>query len=793
MPKHQILIFVANRRNLHFGSLLVALLIVMAVAFASMRAHAQDILPRPERPMNQFVGRTIADSQIPQWPATPQAPKGAPNVLLILTDDVGFGASSTFGGPIPTPTLDALAKSGLRYNEFHTTSMCSPTRAALLTGRNHHDVGTGHITENSNVFDGYTNIIPRSAATIAEILRLNGYATALFGKYHNVPAWETSQAGPFDHWPTHMGFDKFYGFVAAATNQWAPAVYDGTTPVEPPHDDPTYHLEHDLADRAIQWIHQEKSLTPDRPFFIHYATSAAHAPHHAPKEWIAKFKGQFDQGWDKVREETLARQKKLGVVPANTRLTPRPAEIPAWDSLTPQQKTIYAHMMEVYAAFLAYSDSQIGRVIDALRDMGQLDNTLIIFIEGDNGSSPEGGLSGSANEMYYVNGLEASLDDIGKHLDDLGGPNAYNQFPVGWAHAMDTPFQYFKYTASHFGGTRNGMVMSWPARIKDKGGLRSQFHHVIDIAPTILDVTGLHMPAIVDGVEQKPMAGVSMAYTFDNPKAPSTRITQYFEQYGNRAIYHDGWVAAAGPTVLPWRMRLDQKKTLEDFKWQLYHITDDYSEAVDLADKEPAKVQQLADLFWAEAAKYHALPLSVGMERNSGPPHPTISSGRTSYTYYPGMKRLNQANAPRLLNCSFSIQADVDIPEPDAHGVMIAGGGRFSGFSFYLLDGKLVFYYNYMNEHRYPIVSDTKVPSGKHVLGVDFKYDGGGFGKGGLATLTLDGKPIGSGRVEKTMPNMMFFSDGLDIGMDTLTPVSNAYQVPFAFTGKLDKVMVTIK
>jgi len=766
-------------------------LIPMALAAIAVSAAAQEVLPRPESQGSGFVGRIPADSGRPQWPKNAEAPKGAPNILLILTDDVGYGASSTFGGPIPTPTFDALAKAGLRYNEFHTTAMCSPTRAALLTGRNHHDVGSGHVTETANAFDGYTSVIPRSAATIAEILKDNGYATGLFGKWHLTPDWESSQAGPFDHWPTGMGFQYFYGFLGGDTNQYAPGLYSGTRPVEPPHDDPTYHLERDLADHAIDWIRQQKSIAPDRPFFIHYATGATHAPHSAPREWIDKFKGKFDQGWDKVREETLARQKALGVVPPDTRLTQRPDEIPAWDSLTPDQKLVYARLMEAYAGFLAYSDSQVGRVIDALRDMGQLDNTLVIFIQGDNGATGEGGPGGRLNEATFMNGMSEDLADMKRRLDDIGGPKAYNEYPVGWAHAMDAPFQWFKQVASHFGGTRNGMVMSWPARIKDKGGVRSQFHHVIDIAPTILDVVGLPAPTLVNGVQQKPMAGVSMAYSFDDAKAPSARATQYFELFGNRAIYHDGWVAAAGPVEMPWSIT-PVRKSIDDVKWALYHITDDYSESEDLAAQQPAKLRELQDLFWAEAARNHVLPIIMG-KFPPGPPRPSFALGRSTFTFYPGMTRLPSGSAPNVVDRSFTIEAEAEIPANGGSGVVLTQGGRFGGYGLYLLDGKLVYHYSFLDIAHYTVSSTGKVPSGRHKIGVDFKYDGGGAGKGGVATLLVDGKPVGEGRIEKTAPFTLGFGEGLDVGLDTGTPVSDDYKVPFPFNGTLGKVTMTMK
>jgi arylsulfatase len=759
------------------------------VAFGVM---AQEVLPHPEKAPQLIVGRTPADMPQPQWPEEPKPPKGAPNVLLIMTDDVGFGASSTFGGPIPTPTLDALAKAGLRYNEFHTTAMCSPTRAALMTGRNQHDVGTGRVTESVNAYDGYTSVMPKSAATIAEILKDNGYATALFGKWHNTPDWEASHDGPFDRWPTGMGFQHFYGFLGGGTNQYSPGLFEGTDPIEAPRNDPTYHLERDLADHAATWIHEHSSIAPSQPFFIYYAPGATHAPHQAPKEWIDKFKGKFDQGWDKVREETWTRQKALGVIPPNTQLTARPDWLPAWDSLSPDRRKVYARLMEAYAGFLAYSDYQVGRVIDVLRETGQLDNTLVIFIEGDNGASAEGGPNGHLNEGTFMNGSDEDLAQQERRIDDIGTAKAYNIYPVGWAYAMDTPFKGFKQVASHFGGTRNGMVMAWPARIKSPGGLRSQFHHVIDIAPTILDVAGIPQPTVVNGVPQKPMAGVSMAYTFDSATAPSMRSTQYFEMFGNRAIYHDGWVAAAGPVEMPWSSA-PLHQSIDDIQWELYHIADDYSEAVDLAQQQPAKLRELQDLFWIEATRNHVLPMMLG-KFVAGPPRPSLAADRNTFVFYPGTIRLPYGAAP-IVNGgrSFEAEADVNIPAGGGSGILFTQGGRFGGCSLYLLKGKLVYQYNLLDTVRYTVSSDTAVPPGQHRIGVDFKYDGGGIRKAGTATLLLDNKPIGSGRIEQTARFGQGYGEGFDVGLDSGTPVSDDYEVPFPFNGTLTRVTVTLK
>ncbi len=582
-------------------------LVATALAAITHSAQAQDVLPRPPPPFDGYIGRTAQES-IKDFPKEVNAPKGAPNILLIITDDVGFGASSTFGGPIPTPTLDRLAKAGLRYTQFHTTALCSPTRAALLTGRNHHSAATGVIMEAGTGFPGYNTLMPKSDGTFAEVLRQNGYSTAWYGKNHNVPDWHGSQAGPFDLWPTGLGFDYFYGFIGGDTNQWHPAIIEGIKPIEPPHDQKDYFFDNDMANHAIARIQMLHAVAPDRPWVTYYAPGTAHAPHHAPKEWIAKFKGQFDQGWDKVREETLARQKKLGIAPPDTKLTPRSEGIPAWDSLDADHRKVAAHMMEVYAAALAHCDYQMGRVLDAIQALGELDNTLVIYIQGDNGASAEGSAQGLLNEMTFFNGIAEDFKEVLRHMDELGGPTTFNHYPIGWAHAMDTPFQWTKQIASHFGGTRNGMVISWPARIKDKGGIRTQFHHVIDIAPTILEAVGVQMPDVLNGVPQKPIEGVSLLYTFDKATAPSRHRTQYFEMLGNRAIYNDGWVAATTPPIPPW-VAVGKPVAIDDYKWELYDTTHDFSEATNLAATEPKKLRDLQDLFWVEAAKYNVLPL----------------------------------------------------------------------------------------------------------------------------------------------------------------------------------------
>jgi arylsulfatase len=775
----------------------VGLALVASCATVSS-TEQQNVLPKPALPFAGKIGRTAKEST-PDFPQQLEAPKGAPNVLLILTDDVGFAASSTFGGPIPTPNFDQLAKDGLRYNMFHTTALCSPTRAALITGRNHHTCATGVITEFGTGYPGYNTMLPKSCGTVAEILKQNGWNTAWFGKNHNVPDWQSSQAGPFDLWPTGLGFEYFYGFIGGDTDQWHPALYEGTKPIEAPNS-PKYHLDADLADHAVAWIRQQQALAPNKPFFAYYAPGLCHAPHHAPKEWIARFKGQFDQGWDKVREETLARQIKLGVVPAGTKLSARPKEIPAWDSLTPDQKKLYAHMMEVYAGCLAYCDSDIGRVIDAVKETGELDNTIIIYIMGDNGASGEGTLQGLANEVgVAANGVEETVPYLLSIMDQLGGPLCYNHYPVGWAHAMDTPFQWTKQVASHFGGTRNGLVISWPKRIQDKDGMRSQFCHIIDIVPTILEATGIRAPTVLDGVNQTPIEGTSLVYTFDDAKTPTRHNTQYFEMLCNRGLYHDGWMASTTPMRLPWaKVEPGQAGAQpDDFKWELYNVAEDFSQSHDLAAENPAKLKELQGLFDQEAKKYNVYPLDATFaERADVSIRPSLTRGRNTFTYYPGTFRVPEGSAPDTKNRSFTITADVNIPKGGADGVLITQGGRFGGFALMVMGGKPEFAYAVSNQplFKYRVVSKDKLAPGKHSIEIDFKYDGQGYGKGGTGTLTVDGNQVAQGRIERTIPVRFSLDETLDVGMDTGTPVVEEYlsRMPFEFTGTLDRVVVKL-
>ena len=772
---------------------LAALSLALGAVFAST-AGTQEVLPNPPAPFKGQIGLSVKDSKS-DFPQPVQAPKGAPNVLLVLLDDVGFGAPGTFGGPINTPVLDSLAKNGLRYNQFHTTALCSPTRAALLTGRNHHSVHTGPIMEAGTGFPGYDTLMGKDTATVAEVLKQKGWNTSWFGKNHNVPDWMTSQAGPFDLWPTGLGFEYFYGFIGGDTNQWRAAVTEGTKPIDPYIGNPDYNFDYDMADQAIRWVRNQKVVAADRPFFLYYAPGATHAPHHPRKEWVTKYKGQFDQGWDKVREETFARQKQLGTIPLNTQLTPRPSQIPAWDSLSADQKRLYARMMEVYAGYLEQTDHNVGRVVDAIRELGQLDNTLVIYIVGDNGASAEGTLQGMSNEMTFFNGVTEDYKDLLAKIDDIGTWKTYNHYPVGWAHAMCTPFQWTKQIASHYGGTRNAMVISWPARIKDKGGLRTQWHHVIDIAPTLLEVAGLQQPSSVNGVAQKPIEGVSLAYTFDDPKALSTHKTQYFEMLANRAIYNDGWVAATTPPVAPWDPSGAEVAAITGYNWELYHVADDFSEAVDLAKKEPQKLAAMQLLFYTQAAQYNVLPIDNSKVARLDPAiRPSLTRGRTSFSYYEGQIRIPEGAVPDVKNKSFSITAQIEIPKTGVtSGVVVTQGGLFGGYALLFQQGKAVFHYNAVNVAHYNIAAAQPLAPGKHTLVVDFKYDGGGIGKGGMATLSADGKQIAQGRVEKTIPIRIALDEGLDVGEDSGTPVNLSYDVPFKFTGHIEKVTIDLK
>jgi len=721
-----------------------------------------------------------------------KAPAKAPNILIVLIDDMGFGQSSAFGGPIQMPTVERLANSGLRYNEFHTTALCSPTRTALLSGRNHHVNNMGSITETATSFPGQTGQRPNSVAPLAEMLRLNGYSTAAFGKSHETAAWEVSPSGPTDRWPTRSGFDKFYGFIGGETNQWAPLLYDGMNQVEPSKD-PNYHFMTDMTNQAIDWMGYQKSLTPDKPFFIYFAPGATHAPHQVPKSWIAKYKGKFDQGWDKLREETLARQKRLGVVPPETKLAPKPEAIKDWAALSADEKKLFARQMEVFAGFGEYADAEIGRLIQAIEATGQLDNTLIFYIVGDNGASAEGGMVGLFNEMTYFNGVHETVQDILKHYDELGGPTTYPHYAAGWAVAGDTPFTWTKQVASSYGGTRNGMVIHWPKGITAKGEVRSQWHHVIDIAPTILEAAGLPEPKSVNGTAQTPIEGVSLAYTFTDAKAPSRHTTQYFEIFGNRAIYSDGWLAGTVHRAA-WEFKV--RRPLEDDIWELYDTRADFSLANDLATKNPEKLKELQALFLKEAVKYSVLPLDDRtLERLNAAMvgRPDLMAGRTSLTVYDGMIGMSENVFINTKNRSHTITAEVQIPKNGANGVILAQAGRFGGWSLYIKDGKPTYTYNWLGLQRYTVAAQQALPAGKSTIRYEFAYDGGGVGKGGIGTLFVNGKKVATGRIDRTQCCAFSADEGADVGVDEGTPVIEAYKVPFKFTGKIASVTIELK
>jgi len=708
-----------------------------------------------------------------------------------MTDDVGFGAASTFGGPVPTPNLDRLAAHGIKYNRFHTTAVCSATRAALLTGRNAHAVGAGSVPDLATGFPGYSNTIPKSAATIAEILRLNGYNTAMFGKHHNVQPGAGSVAGPFDQWPTGLGFEYFYGFVRAETDQFSPILYRGTERVDPPKGQV---LDQMLVNDAIRWVHNQDAAAPDKPFFLYLAPGTAHGPQQAPEEWIRKFAGQFDQGWDEVRKQTFARQKKAGIVPAGTALTRRPREIPAWASLTPDEMRVSARMMEVYAAMLSYQDAQFGRLVDELQRMGKLENTLVIFIEGDNGSSAEGGLKGSSDWIgTFANGGNETTTELVAHLDELGGPNSYGIYPVGWAWATNAPFKWTKKIASHFGGTRNGLVMSWPERIPQDGSVRSQFHHVNDIMPTILEAIGLDQPTIILGVRQQPVDGVDMSYSFNAPNAADRRTTQYFEMQASRGIYHNGWFANTTPKKLPWIMSNPPGSPL-DYKWELYDLRKDFSQAHDVAARYPDTLKTLQALFDREAVRNKVFPLDDRESHDRAEAARVVGTQRTSYVYWGGDISIADDAAPPIRARSFSIIADIDIPVGGGSGPLVAQGGRFAGWSFYFKQGRPVAHQNFMRQadQQFEVVGSTIIPPGPARVRYDFDYDGGGIGRGGMLCISVNDHRAGCGRMERTLTVTAGLGETFDIGQDTGDPVVD-YLGANTFDGTIHKVEVIVK
>jgi arylsulfatase len=746
------------------------------------------------------VIKDTAEKSTPWWPPTIRPPKDAPNVVLIMLDDAGYGAEGTFGGVIPTPTMDRLAKMGLRYTMFHSASLCSPTRAALITGRNHHSAHFGVVAEAATGFPGYNSIITKDTATVGEILRDNGYATSWFGKDHNVSGWLQTQAGPFDQWPNGMGFEYFYGFVGGDTSQWQPDLVRNTTPIQPYLNNPSYNLITAMADEAIGWMNQLNAIAPEKPFFVYYVPGATHAPHHPKQEWVDKYKGKFDMGWNKLRDQIFENQKKLGVIPANAQLTPWPDSVPTWDSLTPEEKKMYARQAEVYAGYLAYTDYEIGRVIKAIEDMGKLDNTLIFYIGGDNGASPEGTTFGTPNEFASFNSIPVPAHEQMAWYDSWGSDQTFPHYAVGWAWAFDTPFKWTKQVASHFGGTRQGMVVAWPKRIKDAGGIRTQFHHVIDIVPTILEACGIKAPEMVEGIPQKPIDGISMVYTFDKATAnvPSRRTTQYFEMLGLRGIYHDGWMASTTPPFVPWAafQNLPEnapKDILNGYHWELYKLEDDPTQFNDVSAKYPDKLKQMKEIFMQEAQKYDVLPLDNTSLSRFLKPRPSMTGGRTVFTYTTEVSNIPKGGAPFVLDRSFTITADVELPRADTEGMLVTDGGRFGGYGFYLLKGKPVFVYNYVDLQRWRWEGKDALAPGRHTIVFDFRYNGVGFGHGGTGTLKVDGRTVDSKSIPKTLPFLTPEDETFDVLVDTRSPIDDHdYQVPFRFQGHLNKLTVEL-
>ena len=766
-------------------------------------------LPAPEQPFHGVIKRDARDSK-PCWDPRIVPPKGAPNVLLIMTDDAGFGVSSTFGGVIPTPALDRIANAGLRYTNFNSTALCSPTRAALITGRNHHSVGFGVISEQATGYPGYNSIIPKDKATIGRILKENGYTTAWFGKDHNTPAFSASAAGPFDQWPVGMGFDYFYGFVGGDANQWEPNLFRNTTAIYPYVGHPGWNLTTAMADDAIGYMRQLNAVSPEQPFFVYYVPGGTHAPHHPTPEWIKKISDMhlFDKGWDDLREQIYANQKKLGVIPADAKLTPWPSDLlKHWDQLNADEKKMFIRQVDVFAAYAAYTDHEIGRVIQEVEDEGKLDNTLIIYIEGDNGTSSEGTLVGTPNEVAMFNQVEVPVEAQLKYFYDAwGSDKTYNHMAVPWAWAFDTPFSWTKQIASHFGGVRQGMAISWPGHIDDPGGIRHQFHHMIDVVPTILEAANIKQPEFVDGIKQKPIEGVSMLYTFKktNANAPSMHRTQYFEMMGDHAIYSDGWIASTKVMRPPWETGKIVAEHPADYPWELYDVTKDWTQYENIADKNPAKLKEMQDLFWKEAEKYQVLPLDNSVVARLLTPKPSLSAGRNVFTYHGKVTGTPNGDAPSILNSSYNFTAEVEIPKDGGEGMLVTQGGRFGGYGFYILKGKPVFTWNLVDLKRIRWEGPDVVTPGKHTLEFDFKYDGlgmetlmfgspSGIGRGGTGVLKVDGKTVATQTMEHSIPFILQWDENFDIGADTGTPVDDQdYQVPFDFNGTIDKLTLTI-
>ncbi len=777
---------------------------------ATTTIDGKQLPPMPDEKFGGKIERNVLQSK-PYWPPRVVSPKGAPNVLLIMTDDSGYGVPSTFGGVIPTPALDRIASQGIRYTNFHSTAVCSPTRAALLTGRNHHQMGFGTVSETATGYPGYNSIMTRDKATIGNIMKDNGYLTSWFGKNHNTPAFQVSQAGPFHQWPIGMGFDYFYGFMGGDTNQWQPAnLARNTTYIYPFLDNPDYNLTTAMADEAISYIKRMNALTPEQPWFVYYAPGGVHAPHHPTKEWIKKISDMhlFDEGWNKMRKTIFENQKRLGVIPADAKMTPWPKDlIKEWDQLTLDEKKLFIRQVDVFAAYVAYTDHEIGRVIQAVEDMGKLDNTLIIYINGDNGTSAEGGPNGTPNEIASVQGIQLPVEAQLKNFYEAWGSDmTYPHMSVGWSWAFDTPFSWTKMVASHFGGTKQGMAISWPERIKDKGGTRYQFHHVIDIVPTILEAAQLKQPEVVDGIPQKPIEGVSMVYTFDkkNVNAPSTHKTQYFEMIGDHAIYHDGWILSSKVMRIPWDNSGKGFPDPAGWPWELYDMSKDWTQYEDVAAKYPEKVKEMEALFWKEAERNQVLPLDATTFTRIVQPRPSLAAGRTVFTYSGEMTGTPNGDAPSVIATSYNFKAEIDVPKGGAEGMIVTQGGRFAGYGFYLLKGKPVFLWNLVDLKRVKWEGPEVLSPGKHTLEFDFKYDGlgaatlafgtpSGLGRSGTGVLKVDGKVVATHKMEKTLPLTLQWDENFDVGADTGTPVDDGdYQVPFRFTGKLDSLTLTI-
>lgn len=782
-------------------SLLISIFLVISCTQHTKTQKAQNGEPdRTVLPLKEPTPPTYTELDVRNATPPPafkvEAPEGAPNVVIVLIDDLGFAGTSKFGGPVETPTFDRMASEGVYYNNFHTTAVCSPTRAALKSGRNHHENNMGSIVETGTSFPGNTGSIPQEVAPVAEMLRLNGYSTAAFGKWHELAAWETNASGPYTRWPTgpNGGFDKFYGFLGGETNQWAPFIYDGTHPVELP-EDPEYHFLEDMTDQAISWMKFQQALRPDKPFFVYYAPGATHAPHHVPKKYIEKHKGEFEEGWDKMREEILKRQIATEISPEGTQLTEKPSAIPNWDDLTDDEKTLFKHQAEVFAAYIDMMDYEVGRLVGAIEDINELDNTLIFFVYGDNGTSAEGGRNGMFSEMTYFNGVHEKVEDMIKRMDKWGGPETYPHMAAGWAVMFDTPYKWTKQMGSDYGGTKVGMTVHWPKGIKSKGELRQQFHHVIDVAPTILEVAGIPEPTEVNGVKQVPMSGTSMLYSFNDGAAEDQHTQQYFEMFGNRAMYKDGWLARTIHRA-PWEM--EPRRPLADDIWELYNVNEDFSLSNDLSKEHPEKLKELQDLFMKEAEKYHVLPIDDRLmvrllAEKVG--RPDLMAGRTSLTLAEGMTGMTENTFINIKNKSKTITAEVEVGNDGGNGIILCQGGRFGGWALYVKDGKPAYDYNFIGLQRFTIASNKKLPVGKSTIKFVFDYDGGGMGKGGNATLYVNNEKMGEGRIDHTQAIVFSADETADVGIDLATPVVETIgsEKKSAFTGHIPNVTVEVK